>query len=123
MACIVLQNAGPSAGESGPEGTCEPFVQAYRSASKYKEVRNWPGGRIPARDAIWGEKRNAFPVDVPAGRAQAIFVESCAPLGAGPARLAGSVKLTWHGGGLDVPVEVKVRAFDLPPTPALATAF
>src|SRR5438874_13382418 len=47
MACIVLQNAGPSAGESGPEGPCEPFVQASRSASKIKEVRIWPGDSSP----------------------------------------------------------------------------
>src|SRR5207248_3009 len=45
------------------------------------------------------------------------------PRGVGPARLAGSVRLSWRGGGADVPVEVRVRAFDLPATPALATAF
>jgi hypothetical protein len=83
----------------------------------------WPDALIPARDAVYGEERRAFPVDVAEGRAQAIFVEACAPRGAGPTRLAASVKLSWLGGSAEVPVEVRVRPFDLPPTPALATAF
>jgi hypothetical protein len=83
----------------------------------------WPDPLIPAIDALWGEQRRAFPVDVPAARAQAIFVESCLPRGAGPARLSGAVKLEWRRGAVEVPVEVRVRAFDLPATPALATAF
>src|SRR5207253_9810424 len=83
----------------------------------------WPDALIPVRDAVYGEERNAFPVDVASGRAQAVFVEACVPRGAGPARLAGSVRLSWRGGSADVPVEVRIRAFDLPATPALATAF
>jgi hypothetical protein len=83
----------------------------------------WPDALIPARDAIYGEERRAFPVDVPAGRAQAIFVETCVPRGAAPGRTTGVVKLWWRGGRLEVPVELRTRAFDLPATPALATAF
>ncbi|HZX94202.1 MAG TPA: glycoside hydrolase domain-containing protein [Myxococcales bacterium] len=83
----------------------------------------WPDPLIPSRDTIYGEARNAFPVDVRAGRAQAVFVEACLPRGAGPSRLAGSVRLSWQGGGMDVPVEVRARAFDLPLTPPLVTAF
>src|SRR2546422_7395689 len=83
----------------------------------------WPDALIPARDAVYGEERSAFPVDIAADRAQAVFVEACVPRGAGPAHLTGSVRLSWRGGSADVPVEVRVRAFDLPATPALATAF
>jgi hypothetical protein len=83
----------------------------------------WPDALIPARDKVYGEERRAFPVDVGQGRAQAILVETCLPRGAGPARLQGSVKLSWAGGSAEVPVEVRARAFDLPATPALATAF
>jgi Domain of unknown function (DUF4091) len=101
VATIVLEHP------SGPEGA----------------TGEWPDALIPARDAVYGEERSAFPVDVASSRAQAIFVEACVPRGAGPARLAGSVRLSWQGGSADVPVEVRVRAFDLPATPALATAF
>lgn len=83
----------------------------------------WPDALIPARDKVYGEERRAFPVDVAHGRAQAIFVEACVPRGAGPSRLQGSVRLSWSGGAAEVPVEVRVRSFDLPATPALATAF
>ena len=83
----------------------------------------WPDALIPVRDAVYGEERRAFPVDVAGGRAQAIFVEACVPRGEGPARLAASVSLSWRGGSATVPVEVRVRAFDLPATPALVTAF
>jgi len=86
----------------------------------------WPDALIPVRDAIWSEARRAFPVDVGPGRAQAIFVEACAPRGA-PGRYAGAVQLGWRSAkGLlssSVPVELRVRGFDLPATPELTTAF
>src|SRR4051812_5994389 len=40
-------------------------------------VGEWPDPLIPVRDAVYGEERNAFPVNVAAGRNQAIFVEVC----------------------------------------------
>jgi hypothetical protein len=92
---------------SGPEG----------------DTGEWPDALIPARDAVYGEERRAFPVDVAQGRAQAIFVEACIPRGTSPGRVTGSVKLSWRGGSAEIPVDVRVRAFDLPATPALATAF
>ena len=101
VATIFLQHP------SGPEGS----------------TGEWPDALIPTRDALFGEERKVFPVDVGKGRAQAIFVESCAPRGGGPALLKGAVKLSWRGGALEVPVQLKVRSFDLPATPPLATAF
>lgn len=83
----------------------------------------WPDALIPVRDAIYGEERRAFPVDVPEGRAQSIFVEACVPRGAPAGRFAGAVKLSFRGGHGEVPVELRIRGFDLPATPALATAF
>src|SRR3954467_11482091 len=47
----------------------------------------WPDALIPARDALYGEERRAFPVDVAEGRAQAVFVEACLPRASGAARL------------------------------------
>src|SRR5438128_5249246 len=95
---------------SGPEGS----------------AGEWPDALIPARDAIWNETRRAFPVDVGPGRAQAIFVEACAPRGM-PGRYAGAVQLGWMTEkGLaraSLPVELRVRRFDLPATPELTTAF
>src|SRR3954471_5011512 len=92
---------------SGPEGT----------------TGEWPDALIPVRDSVYGEERRAFPVDVAGGRAQAVFVEACAPRGGSAGRASGTVKLSWRGGSLDVPVDLRVRGFDLPATPALVTAF
>jgi hypothetical protein len=83
----------------------------------------WPDALIPDRDALWNEPRNAFPVDVGEGRAQAIFVEVCTPAGLGRGRATGAVRLAWKGGGARVPLQLALRPFDLPATPALATAF
>jgi glycosyl hydrolase family 123 len=83
----------------------------------------WPDALIPVRDVVYGEERRAFPVDVAQGRAQAIFVEACVPRGAGPGRLSGAIKLSFRGGSAEVPVDVRIRAFDLPATPPLTTAF
>jgi len=125
---LVVQ--GPLSGlTAAPRG--KPHLDLYRVATIVLEhpsgpegaTGEWPDALIPVRDAVYGEERNAFPVDVVSGRAQAVFVEACVPRGAGPARLAGSVRLSWRGGSADVPVEVRVRAFDLRATPALATAF
>ncbi|TMB26468.1 MAG: DUF4091 domain-containing protein [Deltaproteobacteria bacterium] len=125
---LVVQ--GPVSGlTAAPRG--KPHLDLYRVATIVLEhpsgpeggTGEWPDALIPVRDAVYGEERNAFPVDVASGRAQAVFVEACVPRGAGPARLAGSVRLSWRGGSADVPVEVRIRAFDLPATPALATAF
>ena len=82
----------------------------------------WPDPLIPVRDELYGEPRRAFPVDVPAGRSQAILFEACLPRGA-RGRIEGALRLQWRGGSLDVPVEVRARDFDLPSRPALATAF
>jgi hypothetical protein len=92
---------------SGPEG----------------ESGEWPDALIPARDALYGEERNAFPVDVGEDRAQAIFVEACVPRGASAGLYEGAVQVTWTSGSLSVPVVLRARGFDLPRTPALATAF
>jgi hypothetical protein len=95
----------------------------------------WPDALIPVRDPVFGQTRRAFPIDVGAGRAQSIFVEACPPRGlAGArrgARFSATIQLGWiddSGGGAKlasalVPVELKMRAFDLPATPTLVTAF
>src|SRR2546428_3925987 len=125
---LVVQ--GPLSGlTAAPRG--KPHLDLYRVATIVLEhpsgpegaTGEWPDALIPVRDAVYGEERSAFPVDVASDRAQAVFVEACVPRGAGPAHLTGSVHLSWRGGSADVPVEVRVRAFDLPATPALATAF
>ncbi len=93
---------------SGPEG----------------EAGDWPDPLVPARDPWFGEPRRAFPVEVPAGRLQAIWVEVCVPESAPPGRYAGVVKLADRGRPVaEVPVRLRVWPFSLPRTGSFAAAF
>ena len=77
----------------------------------------WPDPLLPERDAFFGEPRRAFPVAVPAGLTQAIWVEVCVPQDARPGRHRGVVVLADGRAELaEVPVAVDVWPFALPAT-------
>jgi len=103
-------------------------IQLTKPTEPEGRAGEWPDALIPVRDPIFGQTRRAFPVEVPPGHAQSIFVEACVPRGA-RGRFASSVQLGWIADGpaklvsAKIPVELKVRAFDLPATPTLVTAF
>lgn len=88
------------------------------------EAGEWPDPLVPVRDAWFREPRRAFPVAVPPGRLQAIWVEVCAPAAARPGRYAGTVTVTERGAKVaEVPVAVEVWPFALPATPTFVAAF
>ena len=83
----------------------------------------WPDALVPDVDEIEGERRNAFPFDVPAGESRAIWVEAFVPPDAPPGEYSGEVSVSWDGGGATVPVSLRVWPFTLPATASLKTAF
>ncbi|GEJ58526.1 DUF4091 domain-containing protein [Anaeromyxobacter diazotrophicus] len=84
----------------------------------------WPDPLVPVRDGFFGEPRRAFPVAVPAGRLQAIWVELCVPAGAAPGRYRGAVRLADGARALaEVPVRLEVWPFALPATSAHTVTF
>ncbi|HOX45397.1 MAG TPA: DUF4091 domain-containing protein [Myxococcota bacterium] len=84
----------------------------------------WPDPLIPARDAYFGEPRDAFPFDVPAGELRAVWAEVFVPPGAPAGRYAGALTVTGVGlPATSVPVELRVRGFALPSTATLKSAF
>jgi hypothetical protein len=84
----------------------------------------WPDPLVPARDAWFGEARRAFPVAVPPGALQAIWVEACVPDDAAPGVHAGRVRLLDGARPLaEVRVRVRVWPFALPRTGTFAAAF
>lgn len=84
----------------------------------------WPDPLVPVRDPAFDEPRRAFPIEVPAGRLQAIWVEVCVPENAPAGRYAGEIKLTEQGAPLArVPVALRVWPFALPRTPTFIAAF
>jgi uncharacterized protein (TIGR03382 family) len=88
-------------------------VQLYRAAliqvstpsALDGDTGAWPDALVPDMDEVEGERRNAFPFDVPAGE------------------YAGEVSVSWDGGGASVPVSLEVWPFTLPASASLKTAF
>jgi hypothetical protein len=119
---------------SGPGGATIPAadLRLYREAyinittpSYQTSARGpWPDALVPAVDELYGETRNAFPFDVPAGQNRVIWVDVYVPQGTPAGSYQGTVTLTGTGlGTAPVPVALTVWPFDLPSTASLATTF
>ncbi|MGM0575116.1 MAG: glycoside hydrolase domain-containing protein [Myxococcota bacterium] len=118
----------------GPDGAVVPAgeITLYRAglyevatpSNTEGDVGRWPDPLVPDVDAYYGEKRDAFPFDVPAGEVRSIWVEVFVPKGTPAGTYAGQVSVTGEGvGSVEVPVSLRVRNFELPSTSSLRTAF
>ena len=83
----------------------------------------WPDPLIPDIDVFYQQKRNAFPMVVPAGEIGVVWVDVVVPADAAPGQYSGSVALSVGGEQVAAPVKLRVRNFVLPSTPTLRTAF
>jgi hypothetical protein len=84
----------------------------------------WPDPLIPDIDGFVGERRRAFPFDVPAGETRAIWVELFVPPTTAPGRYHGRVTVRADGGTpATVPLVLDVHAFTLPATSSLPVTF
>jgi len=84
----------------------------------------WPDALVPDVDAFAGEKRRAFPFDVPAGEARAIWVELFVPATATPGLYRGAVRVAAEGRApASIPIELRVHKFTLPKTSSLPVSF
>jgi hypothetical protein len=84
----------------------------------------WPDALVPDVDAFAGEKRRAFPFDVPAGEARAIWVELFVPATATAGSYRGAVRVDAEGRApATIPVELRVHKFTLPKTSSLPVTF
>src|SRR6266568_1623320 len=93
---------------SGPDGATGPF----------------PDALIPDIDDVVGEKRNAFPFDVPAGEARALWVEAFVPRDAPAGRYTAQVTVRATGQAeLTIPISLTVWSFTLPSTSSLKSHF
>jgi uncharacterized protein (TIGR03382 family) len=100
------------------------YLTTVRPSVPGTPVGRWPDGLVPDVDEIAGEGRRAFPFDVPANEARAIWVDVHVPLDAPPGQYRGTVEVTSSNGApAKVGVRLTVVAATLPSTPSLATAF
>lgn len=137
---IVIRGEAPVSGVrakvgelTGPLGAKIPQsnVRLYREAlinvttpsGAIGAKGRFPDGLIPDVDEVDGQTRSAFPFDIPAGEAHALWVDVLVPLDAPAGLYTGTIQVS--AGGLDtqVPVELEVLGFTLPSTPTLTTAF
>lgn len=118
---------------SGPRGSIPPsnvriYREAYLDVAKRSDLEGdtglWPDALIPAVDPIYGEARDAFPLDVPAGENRVAWVDVLVPPDLPPGRYDGELLVTGDGGLLvTVPVHLTVLKFALPATATLRSAF
>ena len=85
---------------------------------------SWPDPLVPKVDAFFGEPRNAFPAQVPAGQTQGFWIELLVPPDQPPGLYTGKVTVKaadTSTAALDV--SIQVRGFTLPSTSSLASAY
>jgi MYXO-CTERM domain-containing protein len=84
----------------------------------------WPDPLVPDVDSYFGEKRNAFPFDVPAGETRAVWVDVLVPANAAAGDYAATIEIDVGGQKTgELPVSLHVGTFSLPSTASLATQF
>ncbi len=102
----------------------EAMVAVMSPSNSAGAVGDWPDPLVPKLDDFYGETRNAFPVTVSAGRSQPFYLELHVPAGQPPGGYAGAATASFSDGtSASVPVTLRVRAFALPSTSSLTTAF
>lgn len=116
----------------GPATIPASEVMLYRAA--YMDVRNLsdangrkgrtPDALIPDVDRYFGEKRNAFPFDVPAGENRTVWVDVHVPPGTPAGNYQGTLEVTSAAGDVErVAVELEVFPFELPSTPHYRSSY
>lgn len=83
----------------------------------------WPDPLVPDVDVFYGEKRNAFPLEVPAGERRAVWVEVLVPLEIPGGAYTGTTTIETSEGSFALNVGLRVFDFDLPSTATLKSAF
>ncbi|MBN9687082.1 DUF4091 domain-containing protein [Corallococcus sp. NCSPR001] len=111
---------------TGPDVTL--YRQAYLTVLQPSEpgqpVGRWPDGLVPDTDEIAREQRNAFPFDVPAREARALWVDVHVPKDAPPGEYTGTVTVEAEG-GFQRQVTARLTVVDavMPSTSSLASSF
>lgn len=84
----------------------------------------WPDPLVPDVDTYFGEKRNAFPLTVPAGKTRIVWVDVLVPQSATAGDYTGEIEIDVGGSKqAAIPVSLHVGSFALPSTATLASAF
>ncbi len=101
----------------------EQFIDLVK-ASSVDGGTGRPDALIPGIDRYVNERRNAFPLSVPRGQNQPLWVEIFVPQAARPGEYSGALRVSRHGAvDFTVPIHLLVWAFELPSTASLKSSF
>lgn len=122
--------ASPLTGSGGtiPADDVVIYREAYLDLETPSDLEGgtgrWPDALVPSVDPFYGERRDAFPVNVPAGENRVAWIDVQVPPGQAPGRYDGQLVVTADGGfQATVPIRLRVREFKLPSTSTLRSAF
>ncbi len=87
------------------------------------ERGKWPDALIPAVDPLYGERRHAFPIDVPVRESRATWIDVLVPRGTPPGVYRGALAVRARGLRRLIPIRLTVLRLTLPSTPSFETAF
>lgn len=139
---VVLRSPAPIAGvdarigdlvaEDGGHRIDRRHATVYRvgwldvetPSSEAGDTGEWPDPLLPRTDPYAGERRDAFPFDLPAARNQPLWLEVYVPPETPPGAYRGTVEIAVGGAArAAVPVSLEVWPFTLPSTSSLRTSF
>jgi hypothetical protein len=102
----------------------ESYIHLKSPSSIEGAAGDWPDALVPRIDRYTGEKRNAFPLRLAAGRNQPIWVDVYVPLSTPPGEYAGKALITLGGVAYAaIPITLHVWNFALPSSSSLKTSF
>jgi chitodextrinase len=102
----------------------EAFINVTTPSTLQGATGEWPDALIPKKDEYIGEVRNAFPLDVAAGRNQPVWIEIYIPPTAAAGIYTGSATVTATGQTpWVVPIKLTVWDFTLPSVSTLKSAY
>jgi len=102
----------------------EKYLDLHSASSVEGGTGEWPDPLVPRVDRYAGERRNAFPFKILKGRNQPVWIDVYVPPGTAAGSYGGNVRVLLSGKPWrSVPLEVDVRAFELPSTSSLVTTF
>jgi hypothetical protein len=111
-----------------PASSVSIYREAYYDAAQASDaVEGAPGllpdALIPTKDRYYGETRNAFPIDVPAGQNRVAWVDVLVPPTAPTGVYKGALKVAGTGFSKTVPITLRVLKLKLSSTARLRSAY
>jgi len=122
VSATASQLAGPGT-IAAPKLFREELIALTQPSAADGATGRFPDPLVPDVDDVVGERRNAFPFDVPAGESRAIWIEVHVPADAKAGNYQGTVTVRSSDGETAVPVQLTVWDFALPSTASLKSAF